>query len=96
MCEAAQGGDPAPGPMRFEKVRVIHELRPMHVQDAADAHTKFVTLRRETEVERSAAAAHVLHLETSIKHLQAQNDAHVARAQHITSRHGDPGLSGNL
>ena len=92
MCEAAPGGDPAPGPMRFEKVMVIHELIPMHVQDAADARTQFVTLRRETEAERSAAAAHVLHLETSIKHLQAQNDAHVARAQHMTSRHGVPGL----
>lgn len=64
----------------------------MHLQDAADARAQLVSLRREMETERSTAAAKLLHLDTSIKNLKAQNDAHVAHAQQMVSCHNSPGM----
>lgn len=64
----------------------------MYLQDAADARAQFVSLRREMETERSTAAAKLLHLDTSIKNLKAQNDAHVAHAQHMASCQDYPGI----
>lgn len=61
------------------------------VQDASDARTQFVNLRREVEAEKSAASAKILHLETAVKQLQTQNDAHVAHAKQLAS---SSGLSG--
>lgn len=63
-----------------------------NLQDAADARAQFVNLRREVESDKAAASAKILHLETAIKQLKTQNDAHVAHAQQLASCNSCSGL----
>lgn len=66
------------------------------MQDAADAHSKFVSLRRETEAERTSAASKVIHLQTAIQELQAQNEAHVARIQQMATSQDTTGMHNTI